>query len=285
MITLHQLKSTGLSASGVRDRVQAGRLIRLHRGVYAVGHAPLTGDGRTLAAVLAYGPRAAASHRTAAGLGGLRADNSPRTEISLPCQSARSRRGITAHAAPSLRSCDVTNCHGIPCTSVARTLLDLADVVSRRQLERAVEQAEVVRVFDLTALWEVLAQANGRRGAAVLGAVLAELTDEPGLTASELEEAFLALCRGAGLPTPAINEWVYVDDGPPLKADFLWREQRLIVEVDGWAAHGSRNRFESDRRRDQRARRAGLDTLRFTRRQVVRDPGWVAATAVAMLAR
>ena len=116
-------------------------------------------------------------------------------------------------------------------------------------------------------------------------AVLAELTDEPGLTASELEEAFLALCRDAGLPAPAINEWVFVDDGPPLKADFLWREQRLIVEVDGWAAHGSRNRFEADRRRDQRARRAGLDTLRFTRRQVVRDPGWVAATAVAMLAR
>ena len=110
-------------------------------------------------------------------------------------------------------------------------------------------------------------------------------TDEPGLTASELEEAFLALCRNAGLPAPAINEWVFVDDGPPLKADFLWREQRLIVEVDGWAAHGSRHRFEADRRRDQRARRAGIDTLRFTRCQVVRDPGWVAATAVAMLAR
>lgn len=197
MITLAQLKLTGLTASGVRDRVQAGRLTRLHRGVYAVGHVPLTGEGRTMAAVLAYGRRAVASHRTAAGLHGLRADNSPRTEISLPRQSARLRPGITAHAAPSLRARDVTDCHGIPCTSVARTLLDLADVVSRRQLERAVEQAEVLRLFDLTELRDVMARANGRHGAAVLSAVLASTTDEPVLTASELEEAFLALCRDA----------------------------------------------------------------------------------------
>jgi hypothetical protein len=269
----------------VRKRAKAGRLTRLQRGVYAVGHAPLTGDGRTMAAVLAYGPRAVASHRTAAGLHGLRVDNSPRTEISLPRQSARSRPGITAHAAPSLRACHVTNCHGIPCTSVARTLLDLADVVSRRQLERAVEQAEVLRLFDLTELREAIAHANGRHGAAVLSAVLAATTDEPVLTASELEEAFLALCRDAGLPAPAVNEWVRVDDGPPLKADFLWRSQRLIVELDGWGAHGTRTGFESDRRGDQRARRAGLETLRFTHRQVAHDPGWVAETTVAMLAR
>jgi very-short-patch-repair endonuclease len=158
-------------------------------------------------------------------------------------------------------------------------------VVPRRQLERAVEQAEVLRVFDLVELREAIARANGRRGAAVLRSVLAALDDEPGLTASELEEAFLALCRDAGLPEPAVNEWVRVDDGPPLKADFLWRSQRLIVELDGWAAHGTRDRFEADRRRDQRTRRAGLDTLRFTHRQVVRDPAWVAATAVAMLDR
>lgn len=158
-------------------------------------------------------------------------------------------------------------------------------MVSRRQLERAVEQAEVLRLFDLTELREAIAHANGRHGAAVLSAVLAATTDEPVLTASELEEAFLALCRDAGLPAPAVNEWVRVDDGPPLKADFLWRSQRLIVELDGWGAHGTRTGFESDRRGDQRARRAGLETLRFTHRQVAHDPGWVAETTVAMLAR
>jgi putative AbiEi antitoxin of type IV toxin-antitoxin system/uncharacterized protein DUF559 len=285
VVTLHQLQLAGLTASAVRNRVQAGRLTRLHRGVYAVGHAPLTGYGRTMAAVLAYGPRAAASHRTAAGVQGLRPDNRAATEISLPLQSARSRPGITAHASPTLRARDVTKRHGIPCTSVARTLLDLADVVSRRQLERAVQQAEVLRVFDLAELEDVLLHANGRRGAAVLRGVLAELTDEPGITVSGLEDAFLALCRDAGLPAPAVNEWISVDAGPPLKADFLWRAQRLIVEVDGWTSHGTRSGFESDRRRDQRARRAGWDTLRFTRRQVLRDRPWVVETTAGMLAR
>jgi predicted transcriptional regulator of viral defense system len=256
VVTLHQLQLAGLTASAVRKRLTAGRLTRLHRGVYAVGHAPLTGFGRTMAAVLAYGPRATASHRTAAGLEGLRPDNRAATEISLPLQSARSRPGITAHASPTLRACDVTKRHGIPCTTVARTLLDLADVVPRRQLERAVQQAEVLRVFDLAELEDVLLHANGRRGAAVLRGLLAELTDDPGITASGLEDAFLVLCRDAGLPAPSVNEWISVDAGPPLKAVFLWR-----------------------------ARRAGWDTLRFTRRQVLRERPWVVETTAGMLAR
>jgi hypothetical protein len=162
VITLGQLQLAGLTASGVRNRVRAGRLYPIHRGVYAVGHDRLTGHGRTMAAVLAYGPRAVASHRTASGLQGLREDNSPKTDISLPLQSARSRAGIHAHASPTLRPHDVTKRHGIPCTTVARTLLDLADVVPRRQLERALEQAEMMRVFDLDELHDVLAHANGR---------------------------------------------------------------------------------------------------------------------------
>jgi predicted transcriptional regulator of viral defense system len=200
VVSLGQLKLAGLTASGVRDRVEAGRLYRIHRGVYAVGHGRLTGKGRTTAAVLAYGSKAVASHRTAGGLQELREDNSAQTDVSLPLQSVRSRPGINAHAASTLRPADVTTRHGIPCTSVARTLLDLADVVPRRQLERAVEQAEMLRVFDLGELHEVLARANGRRGAVVLRDVLGELDDEPGLTASDLEDRFLELCRQAGLP-------------------------------------------------------------------------------------
>ena len=285
VITLGQLQLAGLTASGVRNRVTAGRLHRIHRGVYAVGHAPLTGYGRTMAAVLAYGPRAVASHRTAGGLQGLREDNGVKTEVSLPRQSARSRLGITAHATPTLRAEDVTRRHGIPCTTVARTLLDLADVVSRRQVERAVEQALVLRVFDLRGLHDALGRANGRRGAGVVRGVLAELGDEPGLTASELEERFLGLCRAAGLPTPTVNEWVTVDGGPPVKADFLWRSRRLIVETDGWSVHGTRQGFERDRLRDQRVRLAGWETVRFTRRQVLRDARWVTSTTAALLAR
>jgi hypothetical protein len=285
VVSLDQLKSVGLGKSAVAERVKAGRLHRIHRGVYAVGYARLTGHGRTMAAVLAYGPRAAASHRTAAGLQGLRADNRATTDISLPLQSARSRPGIHAHATPTLRPNDVTNCHGIPCTTVARTLVDLADVVPRRQLERAVEQAEMLRVFDLEALEDVLAHANGRRGAKLLRDVLAELEDEPGITANDLEDRFLELCRTAGLPRPAVNEWLTLDNGPPVKADFVWRRQRLIVETDGWGAHGTRQGFERDRRRDQRVRLAGWEPVRFTRRQVLREPDWVIDATATLLAR
>jgi very-short-patch-repair endonuclease len=285
VVTLGQLKSAGLGKAAVAKRVKAGRLHRIHRGVYAVGHDRLTGYGRTTAAVLAYGPRAVASHRTAGGLQGLREDNSARTDVSLPLQSVRSRPGINAHAAATLRAEDVTKRHGIPCTTVARTLLDLADVVPRRQVERALEQAEIMRVFDLDELHDVLAHANGRRGAGVVRALLAELDDEPGLTANDLEDRFLSLCRAAGLPPPAVNRWIAIDDGPPIKADFVWTTQRLIVETDGWGSHGTRRGFERDRRRDQRARLAGWETVRFTRRQVLRDPDWVIATTAALLAR
>ena len=285
MVTLGQLQSAGLGKAAVAKRVKAGRLYRIHRGVYAVGHDRLTGHGRTMAAVLAYGPRAAASHRTAGGLQGLREDNSARTDVSLPLLSVRSRPGIKAHAAATLRARDITTRHGIPCTTVARTLLDLADVVPRRHVERALEQAEVLRVFDLAAIEDVLARANGRRGAGVLRELLTDLRDEPGLTANDLEDRYLALCRAAGLPRPAANQWLKVDDGPPIKADFVWIRQRLIVETDGWGSHGTRHGFESDRRRDQRARLAGWEPVRFTRRQVLTDPDWVIATTAALLAR
>jgi very-short-patch-repair endonuclease len=115
--------------------------------------------------------------------------------------------------------------------------------------------------------------------------VLAQLDDAPGLTANDLEDRFLELCRAAGLPSPAVNRWIEIDDGPPIRADFAWTSQRLIVETDGWGSHGTRQGFERDRHRDQRVRLAGWEPVRFTRRQVVRDPGWVTATTAALLAR
>ncbi len=143
----------------------------------------------------------------------------------------------------------------------------------------------MLRLFDLRPLEDVLAHANGRRGAGVLCGVLAELDDEPGLTASEVEDRFLQLCREAGLPKPAVNEWLSIDDGPPIRADFLWRRARLIVETDGWGAHGTRQGFERDRRRDQRVRLAGWEPVRFTRRQVLHEPDWVTTTTGVLLAR
>jgi predicted transcriptional regulator of viral defense system len=197
VISLTQLKRLGLSASAVRGRAASGRLHRIHRGVYAVGHARLTQRGHWMAAVLAYGPAARLSHRSAALLN-LRADNRHRTDVSVPSRSARSRPGIDVHRTTTLTARDCTTVDGIPCTSVARTLLDLAEVVPPRQAERAIEQAEFLRLFDLRAVEDVLARANGRPGASVLRSVLVDL-EEPGLTASDTEELFLALqgCRAA----------------------------------------------------------------------------------------
>jgi very-short-patch-repair endonuclease/predicted transcriptional regulator of viral defense system len=283
VVSLAQLRALGLSDSGVRKRVASGRLHRIHYGVYAVGHGRLTREGHWMAAVLAYGPTAHLSHRSAAALWNVRPDNRPIADVSLPRRSARSRPGIAAHASATLTAADCTTVDGIPCTTLARTLLDLAEVVDRRRLERAIEQVEVLRLFDLRAVEDVLARANGRRGAAVLRGVLADLA-EPALTKSDLEERFLALCRAAHLPRPEVNAALVIDNGPPIEVDFLWRAHRLAVEADAFGTHGTRQSFERDRRRDQRLKLAGYDPLRFTRRQILKEPDSVVATLGALLA-
>jgi very-short-patch-repair endonuclease len=281
VVTLGQLRSLGLTASGVRDRAVRGRLHRVHRGVYSVGHPLLTGRGRLMAAVLACGHDAVLSHRSAAGWWGLRPDSRRQVDVTLP-RRTRGRTGIDVHATATLRPEDVTVHDGVPCTSVARTLLDLAEVVDRRGVERAVEQAEVLRLYDGNAMEEVLARAAGRRGAEILRRLAP--APGPGLTASELEERFLALCRTAALPQPEVNAWLALGDGT-IKADFLWRAERLLVETDGHASHGTRGAFERDRRRDQQLVVAGFRVVRFTWRQVAAEPDLVSATVGALLGR
>jgi Protein of unknown function (DUF559)/Transcriptional regulator, AbiEi antitoxin len=284
VVSLPQLQCLGLSARAVRDRVAAGRLTRIHRGVYAVGHGRLTQRGRWMATVLAYGPEAVLSHRSAAALHGIRPNNRRKVDVTVPSPSARARPGIDVHRSTTLQAADITTIDGIPCTSLARTLLDLAEVVDRRSVERAVGEAEVRRIFDLRAVEDVLSRAIGRRGAPVLQSVLADYVG-PTLTDEELEERFLTLCRAAGLPTPEVNAWITLDDGIAYKADFLWREQRLIVETDGRDVHTTRKAFEHDRERDQRLTLAGFTVVRFTWRQIKREPGRVADAVKRLLAR
>jgi hypothetical protein len=281
VVALRQLQDLGLCDSAVRKRA-GGRLHRVHRGVYAVGHRLLTERGRWMAAVLACGPKAVLSHRDAAALLGLRPSSRRKTDVSVPGQ-VRSRPGIEVHVSATLRPQDVTVHDGIPCTSVARTLLDLGDVVDRRGVERAVEQAEVLRTFDLADVEEVLARAGPRRGAGALRAAVDDWSDQ-GMPVNDLEERFLDLCRKAALPQPAVNAWLTLP-GEPIKADFLWRVERLVVETDGRATHGTREAFESDRLRDQRLTLAGYRVVRFTWRQVRREPHAVAQTVGALLGR
>jgi predicted transcriptional regulator of viral defense system len=284
VVSLGQLQLLGLGKAAVAKRAKVGRLHRIHRGVYAVGHARLTAQGRWMAAVLAFGPNAVLSHRSAAAHLGLLGSARAIPDVTLPSRTARARKGIEVHASGTLTATDVTVVDGIPCTTVARTFVDLAEVESRRRVEIAIEQAEVQRVFDLRAVEDVVARANGRRGAAVVRAVLADLA-EPALTDRELEERFFALCRAGGVPRPEVNVWLILDDGHAVKADFLWRGERLVVETDGRASHGTRQAFEDDRLRDQRLAVAGYRVVRFTWRQVLDEPARVAGVVKRLLAR
>jgi predicted transcriptional regulator of viral defense system len=282
IVGIEQLRALGLTTSGVSKRVAAGRLHPVHRGVYAVGHPILGAEGRWCAAVMACGPRAALSHRSAAAHLGIRSDARRTTEVTGPTGKGRGRKGIQVHRS-RLAEADVTTIDGIPCTTVARTLLDLAEVVRRRELERAVDRAEILRVFDLREVEDVLVRAGGRRGAPVLRSVLAELDVGETLTRNRLEELFLAACAAAGVPRPRVNGWIPLE---PIgfEADFLWEEQRLIVETDGRATHGTRRAFEEDRERDRRLLLAGWRVARFTWRDVSRNPEAVGAEIAALLA-
>jgi predicted transcriptional regulator of viral defense system len=284
LVTLPQLQSLGLGRSGVSRRARNGRLYRVHRGVYAVGRPHLTRHGHWMAAVLACGPKAVLSHRSAAALHGIRQDNRAKTDVSVSSASARSRPTIDVHTSVTLKAADITTVDAIPCTTVARTLVDLGDVVSRRAVERAVGQAEVLRVFDGRAVNDALARAGRRQGAGTLRAVL-ESYKEPTLTETGIEERFLALCRKATLPSPAVNAWITTSDGVSYKADFLWRSHKLIAETDGRDVHTTRKAFEHDRLRDQRLTLSGFTVVRFTWRQVVEEPRRVAVALRGLLAR
>ncbi|HZO35837.1 MAG TPA: type IV toxin-antitoxin system AbiEi family antitoxin domain-containing protein [Solirubrobacteraceae bacterium] len=264
VVTARQLIGLGLSRGSIEHRVRIGRLVRLHRGVYAVGHSVLRTEGRWAAAVLACGPGAVLSHVSAASLWGIRATAASRVDVS----GARTRAGhpgIALHRPRSLSAEDVTVRQAIPTTSVARTLLDLAAVLTARDLERTLAQAELLGLVDRRALAATIARANGHRGAAILARALAAGVDA---TASELEWRFLTLCRRSGLPEPRVNQWLTLGGGEEIKVDFLWPSDRLVVETDGYRFHRGRLAFESDRARDARLTVAGYRVVRVTQRQL-----------------
>jgi very-short-patch-repair endonuclease len=169
--------------------------------------------------------------------------------------------GVRLHRSRSLDGRDATSHEGIAITTVARTLLDLAAAVRADRLERALAQAEHLRLYDHRAVEELLARANGHRGRAKLAGATAR---EPRLTRSEWEARMLALVRDAGLPEPLVNEPFDAPDHGRCVPDFHWPSRRLIVETDGWRAHGTRAAFEMDRAKDAALTAAGYRVVRFT---------------------
>jgi very-short-patch-repair endonuclease len=277
VVALAQLRALGVGEGALRYRVGVGRLHRIHAGVFAVGHRVLTANGYRMAAVLACGAVAVLSHRDAAALCGLRPCLRMTTDVTTT-RNARSRPGIDVHRVKNLHPDDRTIRQGIPTTTVARTLLDLAEVVRPTELEKAFDEAERRRLLDLASFDALFARSAGRHGLGAARAVLRRTASAD--TRSELEAAFLRFCGDHGIPRPQTNVLV---EG--FVVDALWPEQKLIVELDGYAFHGTtRNAFERDRVRDADLQRAGYRVLRLTWRRLHEEPEPVAATVRALLA-
>jgi len=285
VFTLQQLIDAGLSASGVRKRTAAKRLHRIHHRVYStVAKDQLPWRGKYLAAVLACGDGAVISHREAAHLHDLRPSNRETIDVLVARRRAPNVPGLTVHTSLTLTDDDVTEVDGIPCTTIARTHLDLAAVVPPHQTERGLNQAEAMGVFDLWALQDQLDRNPRHPGTPQLLEALELYRPDTKPTESDIEDGFVALCRQHHVPPPERQVWFTFDDGhEPFRADFVWRAQRLVLEVDSRTYHGTARAFEQDRLRDQRLTRAGWRVVRVTRRQLERDPASVVALVLDLL--
>lgn len=249
VVNTAQLRAARIDYQAIHRRVQVGRLHRIHRGAYAVGHARLSFEGRCMAAVLALGEGAVVSHRSAAALWRMLPASEGPIDVTLPRSGGREKRpGITIHRSRTLAARVTTRRGGIPVTSPAGTLRDL-----RRTLPQPVFRQALRRALDLR-----LIRSSG--------------IAEADLTRSELERLFLRLCRRHRLPEPEVNARV-----GPYEVDFLWRDRGLIVEADGFRHHGHRDAFERDRARDAHLQGQGFRVLRFTYQHIVERSPVVAA--------
>ena len=251
VVSAAQLRDAGIGHRSVSRRVKAGRLHRVHRRVYAVGHAKLSFEGRCMAAVLALGESSAISHRSAAALWRMLPPHEGPIEVTVPGDGGRERRnGIKVHRSSTFIAGVSILRDGIRVTKVARTLQDLHRTVSTETYRSAVRRALDLKLISS-----------------------AQLRSEDELTRSELERIFRSICRRHRFPQPEVNARV-----GPYEVDFLWRQQQLIVETDSWRHHGDRAAFESDRARDARLQSLGFRVLRFTWRQIREAPEFVART-------
>ena len=223
VVTIAQLLWAGLTPRQVTLRVKAGRLHRIHRGVYAVGHRKLSREGTWMAAVLACGPEAALSHASAAQLWSLTPRSPASSHVTVPGSAGRAnRRGIVLHRSSTLIPGDVTRKKSIPVTTLARTQRDMGWSTER--------------------------------------------------TRSDLERRFLELLHTHELPLPEVNARI-----GPYEVDFLWRKERLVVELDGYAYHSDRASFAADCRRDRELQALGFSVMRFADSEVDVAPAAIAA--------
>lgn len=255
---------------------RAGSLHRLHRGVYAVGHADLSWHGRCLAAVLACSP-AVASHTSAGWLWGLLRSRPGVFHVTTSTRRHAKPLARLHHA--KLTDDDRALREGVPVTALPRTLLDLATILSAERLRRVLERCEERQLLDLGPIDALLGRVEGSPGGGRLRRALA-LYRPPVFSRSDLELRFLDLVRGAGLPTPSTGF-----NAAGYELDVYWRRERFAVELDVYETHGSREAFERDRLRQEELKLAGIEMIRVTGPRLDRESATVIERVAALLAQ
>ncbi len=266
MAAWRHLRECGLGPAAIRHRVERGRLHLIHRGVYAVGHRDIGRTGSLMAAVLACGKRAVLSHITAAILWNLIRSSSAAIHVTVPRSKKPRLKGVTVHLTRQLPDADRAEVDGIPVTSVARTLLDLATILKPAQLIRAIERAERLRLFDMRAVEDLLGRCQGKRGVKALRTALAQVAVQAPDTRSPLEDDFVDFCRERHIEPPQLN--VVIAD---FCVDAAWPNKNLVVELDGRTDHTGIHAFEDDRKRDAKLQVAGHRIIRVTRHRLAHE--------------
>lgn len=273
LVARRQLLAQGVGRGAINIRVDRGQLQPVHRGIYAVGYRLPSVHGRWMGAVLACGLNAVLSRRSAGQLWGIVPLRSHAPEVTRAA-ACHGFDGIAVHRG-LIRPDERGELLGIPVTSVARTQFDLAAILTKRGLERAIHEAEVKGLTDRLSLWDLLERYPRRRGTVNLRAVLGAKTPV-GITQTELEERFVEFLDEHGLPRPRLNATLPVR-GQLLKPDCMWLHQRLLAELDSREVHDTDQAFESDRRRDRVLLVEGWNSTRITWRQLRDERDEIAA--------
>jgi very-short-patch-repair endonuclease len=284
VVSRRQLRALGIGDSTITLRIASGYLRPLFRETFAVGHVAITRQGQTLAAVLACDEGTVLSHGSAAELLGLWEKRLPVVHVIPPDWSGRKIDGIRWHRVRLPDADEIEIRDGIPCTTVSRTLVDMAGSMGWSSMRRLVEQAAILRQLDVEEIDRILSLGR-RRGAPRLRRILAPwraTREERPVVRSRLEARLLPLLIEEGLPAPRTNVKLNVD-GHRFEVDLLWGEQRLAVETDGEETHGTQAAFQRDRWRDQLLVAAGYRTSRITWAQVRDEPDAVVNRIARML--
>ena len=279
IVAHRQLQPLGLGRHAIAYRVKSGRLHVVFRGVYSIVYGPLPPLALELAALLACGEKSFVSHRSSAFVWGMLKTPPPAVEVSVVGRFRASREGICVHRIRTIDRRELRRHEGLWISTPARSVLEVAETAPHNEIIDLVDKGVEGRLFTPSELEAVLRRNRGRRGAARLGAVLGS-EDALTITRSRAEKAFLKLIRDAGLPRPDVNQPL-----GPYKPDFMWRKERVIVEVDSYGFHGGPGGFQNDHNKDLFYRDAGFDVLRPTRNNVIYEPARVLAGVVRALTR